>query len=159
MSDDALQELIRSHVSQAGFDLVDITRGGTDRRPVLRVKADVPGSKRGYGISVDQCAVLSRMLEHALEASQLVGSRYVLEVSSPGLERPVRWPDHWRRFVGHQVRVRSPQLGGKRTARIVAVPDEDHVVLRCVDTEDVTLAMRDIQQATLVVDWDTIGKP
>ena len=51
-----------------------------------------------------------------------------------------------------------PCLGGKRTAEIVAVPDEEHVVLRH-DDQEVTVALSDIRQATLVVDWDTIGKP
>lgn len=158
VSDDGLLELIRHHVDEAGFDLVDVTLGGTSRRPVFKVKADIPDSKPGHGISVDQCATLSRSLEHALEANPVVGSQYVLEVSSPGLERPVRWPDHWRRYVGRRVQVRSARLGGKRTAEIVAVPDEDHVVLRH-DDHEVTVALSDIRQATLVVDWNTIGKP
>ena len=109
--DDALLELIRTHVASAGCELVDITHGGTDQRPVLRIKVDIPGSRPGHGISVGQCATLSRTLEHTLEASALVGSQYVLEVSSPGVERPVRWPEHWRRFVGRQVRVKAPPLG------------------------------------------------
>jgi ribosome maturation factor RimP len=158
VSDDGLLELIRSHITEAGFELVECERGGTSRRPVFKVRADILDSKPGHGISVAQCAALSRSLEQVLEANPAVGPQYLLEVSSPGLERPVRWPEHWRRFVGRQVRVRSPKLGGKRTAEIVAVPDDEHVVLR-YDDQEVTVALSDIRQATLVVDWDTIGKP
>ena len=158
VSDDGLLELIRSHITDAGFELVECELGGTSRRPVIKVRADIPDSRPGHGISVAQCAALSRSLEHVLEANAAVGSQYVLEVSSPGLERPVRWPDDWRRFVGRQVLVRSRRLGGKRTVEIVAVPDEKHVVLRH-DDQEVTVALSDIRQATLVVDWDTIGKP
>lgn len=159
MSSDGLLRLIRRRVAEAGFDLVDLTIGGNDSRPVLRVKADLPDSEPGHGITVDQCAALSRMLEKALEAEHAVGERYVLEVSSPGLERPVRWPEHWRRFVGRQVRVKSSRLGGRKTASIVEVPDDEHVVLQADDQEPVTMALDDISQATLVVDWQKIGKP
>ncbi len=156
--DNTLLELVRQHVAQAGCELVDLTRGGTDRRPVLRVKVDLLENRPGHGISVGQCATLSRTLEHALEASALVGSQYVLEVSSPGVERPVRWPEHWRRFVGRQVRVKAAPLGGTRTAEIIAVPDDHHVVLR-TDAEDVTVALDEIRRATLVIDWDNVRKP
>lgn len=157
VSDDGLLELVRRYVTEAGFDFVDFEVAGPSRRRVIKVKADIPDSRPGHGISVGQCASLSRSLEQAIESGPAGGRQYVLEVSSPGLERPVRWPDHWRRFVGRRVLVQSPRLGGKRTAEIVAVPDEEHVVLRH-DDQDVTVALSDIRQATLVVDWDTIGK-
>ncbi|MEE8362428.1 MAG: hypothetical protein V3R71_09730 [Gemmatimonadales bacterium] len=157
MSDDGLLELVRRYVTEAGFDFVDFEVAGPSRRRVIKVKADIPDSRPGHGISVGQCASLSRSLEQAIESGPAGGRQYVLEVSSPGMERPVRWPDHWRRFIGRRVRVQSLRLGGKRTAEIVAVPDEEHVVLRH-DDQDVTVALSDIRQATLVVDWDTIGK-
>jgi ribosome maturation factor RimP len=82
----------------------------------------------------------------------------VLEVSSPGLERPLRWPEHWRRFVGQRVRVRAPALGGRRVVEILAVPDDAHVVVRVDNGSETTLVLDEVAEANLVVDWGTIGK-
>jgi ribosome maturation factor RimP len=88
----------------------------------------------------------------------MVGPRYVLEVSSPGLERPLRWPEHWRRFIGRRARVRAQPLGGRRVVEIIAVPDDEHVILRPEQGDEVTLGLDAIREATLWVDWATVGK-
>jgi ribosome maturation factor RimP len=77
-------------------------------------------------------------------------------VSSPGIERPVRFVDHWRRYVGRDVRLKAKGLAGTVTARIVAVPDEEQVTV-AVGPEHHTLPLAAIKRATLVVDWSTIG--
>jgi ribosome maturation factor RimP len=109
-------------------------------------------------VTADDCAGISRSLERFLESRALVGPRYVLEVSSPGLERPLRWPEHWRRFIGRRARVRAQPLGGRRLVEIVAVPDDEHVILRPEQGEEVTLSLDQISDATLVVDWAAVGK-
>jgi ribosome maturation factor RimP len=88
----------------------------------------------------------------------MVGPRYVLEVSSPGLERPLRWPEHWRRFLGRHVRVRAGSLPGRHQYEIVSVPDDEQVVLRRDDGSETTLAFDDIQDAKLVADQELFGK-
>jgi ribosome maturation factor RimP len=88
----------------------------------------------------------------------MVGSRYVLEVSSPGWERPLRWPEHWRRFVGREARVRATSLSGRQRYRIVSVPDAEHIVLRRDDGTEVTLSLDEIHEATLVADSEVFGK-
>src|SRR5213078_5039241 len=80
-------------------------------------------------VTVADCAAASRALEAWLDADGRLGRRYVLEVSSPGLERPLRWHRHWVQFVGHEVQATVAGLGRVR-ARIVAVPDEHTVVLQ-----------------------------
>ena len=76
----------------------------------------------------------------------------MLEVSSPGIERPLRWPEHWRRFIGRRARVRAAALGGRRRVEIVAVPDDEHVTVRAEDGAERTLPLAEIRDATLV--WD-----
>jgi ribosome maturation factor RimP len=158
MSVDALLQSIRDHLDTLGFELVDLRRTGTIQRPILQVRVDRPDSRPGQGVTADDCAGISRSLERFLESRALVGSRYVLEVSSPGLERPLRWPEHWRRFLGQRARVRSPALGGRRIVEIVSVPDDEHVTLRPEQGGETTLHLDEISEATLLVDWAAVGK-
>jgi len=159
MSVDALLAPIRDHIAGLGFELVDLRRVGTLQRPILQVRVDRPDSRPGQGVTADDCAGISRSLERFLESRAMVGPRYVLEVSSPGIERPLRWPEHWRRFVGHRARVRAAALGGRRRVEIVAVPDEEHVTVRAEDGAEITVPLDEIREATLVVEWGAPRKP
>ncbi|OYV62706.1 MAG: hypothetical protein B7Z72_14995 [Gemmatimonadetes bacterium 21-71-4] len=89
---------------------------------VLRI--DRPDAGAGHGITVGECAAVSRALEPWLDEAGVGEGRYLLEVSSPGLERPLRQPDEWRRFIGSAVEVLVPGLGGRFRARVVAVADD-----------------------------------
>jgi ribosome maturation factor RimP len=159
MSVDALLAPIRDHIAGLGYELVDLRHVGTLQRPILQVRVDRPDSRPGQGITADDCAGISRSLERFLESSAMVGPRYVLEVSSPGIERPLRWPEHWRRFAGRRARVRAEALGGRREVEIVAVPDDEHVTVRLEDGAEVTLPLADIRDAKLVVEWEAARKP
>jgi ribosome maturation factor RimP len=152
MSADALLSSIRDHITSLGFELVDLRRTGALTRPILQVRVDRPDSRPGHGVTADDCATISRSLERFLESRAMVGPRYVLEVSSPGLARPLRWPDQWRRFVGRQARVRAAALPGRSRVEIVAVPDEDHVVVRLESGSELTLAFDAIRDAILIDD-------
>jgi ribosome maturation factor RimP len=158
MSADALLAPIRDHIAGLGFELVDLRRTGTLERPILQVRVDRPDSRPGQGITANDCAGISRSLERFLESRAMVGPRYVLEVSSPGVERPLRWPEHWRRFVGRHARVRADSLAGRSRVEILAVPDDEHVVLRREDGSEVTLPFEAIREAKLVADSDVFGK-
>jgi ribosome maturation factor RimP len=158
MSADTLLAPIRDHVTGLGFELVDLRQTGTLERPILQVRVDRPDSRPGQGVTADDCAMISRSLERFLESRAMVGPRYVLEVSSPGFERPLRWPEHWRRFVGRQARVRAHALPGRQRVEILAVPDDEHVVLRREDGSEVTVAFDAIREATLVTDSEVLGK-
>ena len=152
MSVDALLPPIRDHIAGLGFELVDLRRVGTVERPILQVRVDRPDSRPGHGITADDCAGISRSLERFLESRAMVGPRYVLEVSSPGIERPLRWPEHWRRFIGRRARVRAEPLGGRREVEILAVPDDGHVAVRRDDGTELILALAEVREATLVAE-------
>ena len=158
MPRDTLLEPIRRQVAQLGYELVDLDIGGTAQRPVLRLRIDRPESTPGQGITIGECGKISRAIEAWLDSDHPLGVRYILEVSSPGLERPVRWPEHWRRFRGRAVRLKARGLPGRPTATIVDVPDDGHVTLGLPDGREVTLPLEEIREATLVVDWDSISK-
>src|SRR4051812_30381780 len=158
MTADALLAPIRDHIAGLGFELVDLRRTGTLPRPILQVRVDRPDSRPGQGVTADDCATISRSLERFLESRAMVGPRYVLEVSSPGFERPLRWPEHWRRFVGRHARVRAASVPGRNRVEILAVPDDEHVVLRYEDGSEVTVAFDAIREATLVSDAEILRK-
>jgi ribosome maturation factor RimP len=156
--DDDLEGLLaeaRHRVSEVGYDLVDLRRKGSRGRPLIQVRVDVQTSAApDRGITHDDCKTVSRALEQWLDESQLFGERYVLEVSSPGIERPVRWPEHWDRFRGRDVNVRIAGRGRLRATIVDVAKDGATVVLRPVGTEeDVTVALKGALNATLAVDW------
>lgn len=157
MLSESLVEAFRTRVETLGFDLADLRIGGTAQRPLVQVRIDLlpdGGSPEARGVSVAECATVSRALEAWLDAGAggPLGNRYVLEVSSPGLERPLRWPRHWARFVGREVTAKVPGLGRIR-AKIVAVPDEGSVVLEPLGGMPRTVPLADIKDARLAVDW------
>jgi ribosome maturation factor RimP len=154
---DPLLDLVRSVVEGAGFELVDLRRSGEAARPMLSIRADRPDATPGHGISTEECARLSRAIEAALEAAGLVGPRYTLEVSSPGIERPIRFPDHWRRYIGRQVTLHVARTKGRPRAEILAVPTDEAVTVRLDTGDEITLRLDDIRSATLVHDWPAPG--
>jgi len=85
-----------------GFEFVKTEVGGTKRSPVLRVFID-----KVDGLSVEHCADVSRELEAKLDELDLIPSKYVLEVSSPGLERDLTTLEHFQRFRGKLVKVKT----------------------------------------------------
>src|SRR5436189_983960 len=128
MLSDSLVESFRARLDGLGLELADLRIGGTQHRPLVQVRIEWPPSEPPRRVTVDDCATASRALEDWLDADGPLGRRYMLEVSSPGLERPVRWHRHWVRFVGREVQATVAGLGRVR-ARIVAVPDKATVVL------------------------------
>lgn len=123
-----LREVIEPVVTGAGYDLEDLSVSRAGRRHVVRVIVDADG-----GINLDAVADVSRAVSAALDAAEeaggdIVAGEYQLEVSSPGVERPLTLPRHWRRNAGRLVKVtvRGGPTGGDRqvTGRVVEADDE-----------------------------------
>jgi ribosome maturation factor RimP len=151
MLTESLVEAFRTQLVALGFDLADLRIGGTPHRPLVQVRIDCPPRN----VTVEDCSRVSRALEQWLDADggRLLGTRYVLEVSSPGIERPVRWHRHWVRFVGRDVNVKLAGLGRVR-ARIVAVPSEDIVVLQPQGGAEREYRLAEVRDARLASDED-----
>jgi ribosome maturation factor RimP len=149
MGSDAILEGVRRHVADLGFELIEFRKAGPPRTPTIQVRIDRPGSTPGHGVTADDCARVSRTLERWFEGPGGVGSRYLLQVSSPGFTRPVRFPEHWRRYVGRTVRLTARALAGHPRAVILEVPDEGHVRLRLPDGAEQVVALEDVKLAEL----------
>ncbi|MET7833927.1 ribosome maturation factor RimP [Micromonospora sediminicola] len=121
-----LREVIEPVVTAAGYDLEDLSVSRAGRRHVVRVIVDADG-----GINLDAVADVSRAVSAALDAAEeaggdIVAGEYQLEVSSPGVDRPLTLPRHWRRNVGRLVKVTVRSEAGDRqlTGRVTAADDE-----------------------------------
>ncbi len=99
---EALQDIVLEELTPLALELFQLRSGGTKSRPVLDVRIErLDGEK----VTVDDCARASRAIEARLDAQNFVGTRYVLEVSSPGVERPLRNVHDWRRFIGRDAAI------------------------------------------------------
>ena len=146
-----LQGVVVAELDALGFDLVELRRTGTRSRPVLDVRID---RRDGDKITIDDCVRASRAIEAKLDADEaLISGRYVLEVSSPGVERPLRTGADWRRFVGRRAKVLAPALGGRVEVDIVAVEEDaaagDIVVLRDVKGTEHRIPLAVVKEARL----------
>ena len=125
---DTLLKLLAPVVQDCGADLEDVQVTPAGKRRLVRVVVDADG-----GIGLDTVALVSQRVSAALDESAeadsaLGGAPYVLEVSSPGVDRPLTEPRHWRRARGRLVTAVLRE-GGEVTGRVLRA-DEDHVVLR-----------------------------
>jgi len=152
MLSESLIETFRAKLDELGLDLADLRIGGTPNRPLVQVRIEWPASDPARAVTVDDCSRASRALESWLDGDGRLGSRYILEVSSPGLDRALRWPRHWARFVGRDVHATVAGLGRVR-ARIVAMPDERTIVLAPTGGDARPVPLTDIRDARLAVDW------
>lgn len=121
--EDKIADVIGPVIAAAGMDLESVRVSAAGRRRLLRVVVD---SDRG--VSLDDAAAVSRKLSAALDAAPVMGDfPYTLEVSSPGVDRPLTDPRHWRRAVGRLVQVTAADAG-PISGRVLAA-DSDGVTL------------------------------
>ncbi|MHB8624470.1 MAG: ribosome maturation factor RimP [Sulfuricaulis sp.] len=141
-----LRKLLEPGVMALGFELVDVELAGSQHYPTLRVYIDGP-----VGVNVDDCARVSRQLSALLDIEDPLPGQYNLEVSSPGLDRPLVKPEDFRRYIGETIKVKmhQPLLGRRNfSGRLVDVA-VDHVVVE-VDKEHFDLAFDGMERARLV---------
>jgi ribosome maturation factor RimP len=155
-SAERLHALASDVVAAHGYDLEDLSVTAAGKRSVVRVLVDKDG-----GVTLDDVADVSRALGAALDAADeaepdLLGDTYVLEVSSPGVDRPLTEPRHWRRAVGRLVTA-SLRDGAPVTGRVLRA-DESGIALDVDGTEQV-LAPTDVVSGAVQVEFSRKGTP
>ena len=150
MRADSLLEAVRRHVAGQGFELVEFQMSGPPQRPSVQVRIDRPDSRPGHGVTAEDCAVVSRALQQLLAEPGGLGENYLLQVSSPGIERPVRFPEHWRRYIGRTVVLTARGVKGHPRAVIAAVPDDSQVELDLPEAGRVRVLLQNIKEALLL---------
>jgi ribosome maturation factor RimP len=155
-----LEQQIEARVAGLGYELVELERAGSKSRPILRVRVDVPGSEPGAGVSVADCARVSRSIEEFLDEAPDIAERYVLEVSSPGVERPLVRAADFTRFAGRDVAVKlsKPLASGAKRVEgelvgLDVMDGEERIRLRLADGSTMDIPRADVTRANLVFRW------
>ena len=155
-----LERNIEERVAALGYELVELERAGSRARPILRVRMDLPGGAPDSTVSVDDCAKVSRAIEAYLDDADDVSERYVLEVSSPGVERPLVRAADFTRFAGREVAVKLSKAlanGAKRVegelVGLESVDGEERIRLRMKDGSTMDIPRADVTRANLIFRW------
>jgi ribosome maturation factor RimP len=150
----ALEALIEPTLAGMGFELVRVVVSGGSQ-PTLQVMAE---RSDGVPMTLDDCEALSRALSAKLDVEDPIASSYTLEVSSPGIDRPLVRPRDYQRFAGHlaKVEARAPIAGRRRfTGKIVRADDERVCV--AVEEGEVEIPLAEIARAKLVLTDELIA--
>ena len=151
---DTIVQILAPAVSERGLELYDVDLSGSGRARVLRVMVD-----RDDGVDLEAIADVTRVVSPLLDAPPLdavVSGPYALEVSSPGLERPLRTPAHFTRATGETISVKlrpADDHGARRVHGVVTAADDSGFELLLDDGSTERLAYEDLTQARTVFEW------
>jgi ribosome maturation factor RimP len=149
-----LEGTIRAVVEGAGLELVDVGLHPGQGRSLLRVTVDREG-----GVNLDAIAEASERISRRLDLERFDPGPYSLEVSSPGIERPLKEPRDFAKRVGERVKVKTARpIDGTRsfTGTVVAAgPDQVRIA---TEEGERTVSYREIASARTVADWDALLK-
>ena len=141
-----VKDLIRGVVESEGFELVNVEFERRGASSILRVYIDHSG-----GVTVSDCALISRRTEVLLDVEDVILSKYVLEVSSPGIERPLFAPEDYLRFMGKEIRLTTiDKIENRRKFKGVIENYRTDILSLDCEGEMVTIPFSNIRKAYLV---------
>lgn len=143
-----VEALLKPVIEAEGLELYDVTRGREGSRKVLRVIVDGPG------VDIDTLSLISERVSRRLDEAGYETGPYDLQVSSPGLERPLRRTGHFRGAIDERVKVKTTApMAGSRTHIGTLVDADDEGITLAIDGEELRVPLADIASARTVVDW------
>ena len=148
---DRVQELVAPLLAQADLDLYDMELAGG----VLKILVDREG-----GADIGEISKVARAISRALDEHDPIAGNYTLEVGSPGLERPLRTPEHFAKALGESVKVKTnPGVeGDRRIQGVIASSDDTTVTVTGADGTSHTVAYDDIERARTTFEWGPANK-
>lgn len=149
---DRLNDLLKPLVEGLGYEFVGLEYAGNPKQSVLRVYID---SDEGVGLS--DCEYVSREAAAMLDVEDPISGQYNLEISSPGLDRPLFTPDQYERYSGKEIKVTlfAPENGRRKFKGAIVRLDGEQLVMQ-VDGEEVQMRFENIAKARLVPDYDAV---
>ena len=144
-----VREIVEPVINALNVELDDIELTKMRGKALLRVFIDKEG-----GVSIDDCERVSHEVEAVLDVEDPIPYSYVLEVSSPGLDRPLKAPKDFKRFTGRSVRVVTHESVCKQTFFVgkIAEAFDDEIVLLLPQNKEVTIPYKNISRARLEVE-------
>lgn len=166
MSDKAVEiaALLTPTIESLGVELLGVEYLSSPGSATLRLYIDVPASRaqgpdgEPLSVTIEECEAVSREVSAQLDVEDPISSHYTLEVSSPGLDRPMFTLGHYQRFVGETAKVtlRLPQDGRRRLQGVIERV-EGATIIFLVDGAQFPVAFENIDKARLVPDWAALG--
>ena len=149
-----VEALVRPVVESDGLELVEVSFGKEADRRVLRVTVDREG-----GVDLDTISTTAERISRRLDLEGYAPGPYSLEVSSPGLERPLREPLHFQRRVGDKVKVKTVEpLRGSRTHVGALVSADAEAIVIATDAGELRVPYADIASARTVFEWGAANR-
>ncbi len=153
---DRVHALVAPIAADLQLDVYDIERrGGT-----VRITLDTPPGSDG-GITLDSLSLATRLISRELDHEDPIAGHYTLEVTSPGLERALRTPAHFRREVGKTItiRLRDPQADPRRLQGVLIAADDQGATLLLDDGGERRVPLDEVDRARTVFEWGPKPKP
>ena len=148
---DQVARLVEPMLVHEGYELVDVEIAGSGPHTILRLFIDKPG-----GVTIDDCANVSEGVDAVLDVEDPFESSYTLEVSSPGLDRPLRKKSDFEKYTGRKVRVKTygpvPGAGDRKMFPGLLVGLDGEIVKVNVDGTEFQVPLEAIAKANL--DWE-----
>lgn len=145
-----LLEALEPAAAERGTEIVSVEIVGAKKSPTIRVYIDCDG-----GIGFDELASAQEWINQLMDEIDPFPGAYTLEVSSPGIDRPLRTPEHFRRFVGEKARiVMSKPVNGRAKWTGMLTGYEDNCVKLDVEGEEIALPYDDIKKANVIATID-----
>ncbi|MCU7939315.1 MAG: ribosome maturation factor RimP [gamma proteobacterium symbiont of Bathyaustriella thionipta] len=145
-----LEDLLEPVVTSMDYEFVGLEFLSQGRHSILRIYID---TERGVGVGVDDCADVSRQLSAVLDVEDPIASEYSLEISSPGLNRPLFKLNQYAQFIGEEVKFKTirPQLenGQRKFKGIISAVENDNIIFE-IEDQMLTVAFADIDSANII---------
>lgn len=156
-----IRALAEPVAAELGLEVLEIELLGNAPRQVLRIYLDSPSEARP--VTVADCEAVSRRLGDVFDACDAVAGRYMLEVSSPGVNRPLKKPEHFRRVVGGRVRVRVGAAAAKDGMRNIvgrlAAFEGETLTIETDDARRLDVALAEIEKANFEHEFPSVVRP
>lgn len=152
MSNHRLIEMLQPLVEELGYEFVGLEYSANPKNAVLRIYIDAED-----GIAVEDCERVSREVAALLDVEDPIRGRYNLEISSPGLDRPLFTPAHYEQFKGEQVQISlfAPEEGRRKIKGVILGVEDGQVKIEA-DQESFAVRFDNIAKARLVPDYDRL---
>nr|WP_317440617.1 ribosome maturation factor RimP [uncultured Collinsella sp.] len=148
-------DALEARAAEHGIDVVDVEIVGATKAPCVRVRLD---KLEGDPINLDEVTAQTAWVSDTVEALDPISGSYTLEVSSPGMKRPLRRPIDFVRFQGEEVELTTTAMGGRRSYKgVIAAADDASVTIQPEGEDAATISYDDVKKCTLKPVYDFKG--